>query len=83
MIFYGLVSTFRYTKERNLRISLTNTTCHLLKYNLQERVCGGGESWYKCFDEQFFVSYYIRNGSYITSVSKSFASKEIHPQREV
>ncbi len=64
----------------------TNTICLLRNYKVDVRKCiecGEECSTYKCYDEQFLVSYPIFNGSYLTSLYTSFGRCKMHKQRQV
>lgn len=74
-----------YISGRNIRNSHINTTCILLNYTVYEKICKCGFicADYQCFDEEFFISYFISNGSYITSNFQSLKRTKKHTQTQV
>jgi hypothetical protein len=86
-IVFGSILASNYVNNRNTRQLYTSTTCLLLNYSIFEHQCQQCGfhmcSYYKCFDENFTVSYPISNNTYIRSVFTSINRKKQHLQTQV
>lgn len=86
-IILGSVFVSSYLEDQKIRYNHVNTCCLLHNYTVLETTCEACNNYgcfhYKCFDEQFLLSYPILNGSYITSTYQSFGKDKTHKQIQV
>ncbi|CAF1019893.1 unnamed protein product [Adineta ricciae] len=71
-IIWGSIATAKYVKERQSQRLYDNTSCLLLNYTIHAHTCfdcsGEGCEYLPCYDENFWVSYLIHNGTLVNSL---------------
>ncbi|CAF2678088.1 unnamed protein product [Rotaria sp. Silwood2] len=86
-IILGSIAAPGYIKESRIRDLYTNTSCILLNYTFVTHECQRCDEescyTYKCFDEQFFISHSIFNGTLVTSSFISYEKAVQHKQTQV
>ena len=67
IISCGIVIHWNVSQQKS--IYNETTTCYVRQYSVQNKTCGKG---YRCYNEQFKVTYQISNGSQVTSWIHSY-----------
>ena len=86
-LIWGSIATAKYVKERQSQHLYDDTSCLLLNYTIHAHTCfdcsGEGCEHVPCYDENFWVSYLIHNGTLVNSIIYTKDELEKHGQTQV